>query len=103
MSFPHTRKLSHTDRLLATFIAMEADDSVPSTVTTVKGKRGKKRRKRFTDVVRKTQVKEAVNNFRQTQPQQSRKVRSMPWSNKHLSGFQYEPQIDYSRDKVVHL
>ncbi|KAG8143460.1 hypothetical protein E2320_000686, partial [Naja naja] len=94
-----------------------------------KGKRGKKRRKRFTDAIRKTQVREAAKKYRQRHLEVNREavkkyasnnpyvnqaaiakynkkksqIKSMPWTNKYLSGFKYEPQIPYSREKVVGL
>ncbi|XP_058016205.1 histone-lysine N-methyltransferase SETDB1 isoform X5 [Ahaetulla prasina] len=108
---------------------LRSDESGPSPVTSVKGKRGKKRRKRFTDAIRKKQVREAAKKYRQSHPKVNRKavrkyasknpyvnraatakykekisrIRSIPWTDKYLSGFKFEPQIDYSREKVVNL
>lgn len=110
----------------------------------VKEKGGKKRRKRFTDDIRKKQVREAASKYTQnnskvhilaakkytqSHPEVNREavkryssnnprvnqtatakynekrsqIKLLTWTNKNLSGFKYEPNIDYSKDKVANL
>ena len=51
---------------------LSSDESVPSTTTPLKGKRGKKRRKRFTDAIRKKQVREAASKYAKNNPDVNR-------------------------------
>ena len=136
-NFQHTPTISET-------INSELDSSSSAIESQLTTKRGKKRRKRFTDVIRKKQVKEAVQKHTKNNPKSHRvavkkytknhpevnrkavkkystnnphvnqasatkynkkrtEMRLLAWKIKHMSGFEYNPNIDYSKDKIVDL